>query len=424
MSAVSGVDVEGIDDTLVPVPPPGFEKTAPASGKAVTAILNSAAATPSPTRTTQARTTVLPSSEGAQLGQQERDRYKLVRVLGAGGMGEVSLARDQDIDRAVAVKYLHPGLADPGMLARFVEEIRTVGHLEHPNIVPIHDVGLDEQGRYFFVMKHLDGETLEQIIEKLRAHDPAYEARFPYERRADVIVGVLRALQFAHERGIIHRDIKPANIMVGKHGEVVLMDWGIAKSIGGKEVVAGTPAAPPPPGRLVETQLGSLVGTPLYMAPEQAAGKSETMDARSDLFSVSVVLHEFMSLEHYLGDPATLDDILQGIGNTLPGTLPISYKKYPMPPAGYVHAARKGLQKDPADRHASANEMIAFLNKNLDGVPEVHCPVTAVRSTVGRAGRLLDHRPTLALGLLTGFLALFGTSTVISVIALSQWLGR
>ena len=170
-------EVEGLEDTLIPsVASAGLAKTAVPLEK--TAVPASTTRAPPGARTTQARTTVLPSSTDSLPGQRERDRYRLVRVLGTGGMGEVSLAQDQDIERSVAVKYLHPNLADEGMVARFVEEIRTIGHLEHPNIVPIHDVGLDEQGRYFFVMKHLEGDTLEAIIEKLRAHDPAFEARF------------------------------------------------------------------------------------------------------------------------------------------------------------------------------------------------------------------------------------------------------
>ncbi len=162
MSAIAGAEVEGIEDTLVPGLPSGLAKTAPpASGKAATVVLSSARAIPSAAvQTTQARTTVLPSFEGNVPGQQERDRYRLVRVLGAGGMGEVSLAQDQDIDRSVGVNYLHPMLAVSGMLDRFVEVIRTVGILELPNIFPIHDVGIVYQGRFFFVMKHLDGETL------------------------------------------------------------------------------------------------------------------------------------------------------------------------------------------------------------------------------------------------------------------------
>ena len=126
--------------------------------------------------TSAARTTVLPHVDGdgtaVQLSLESRSRYEPTKLLGAGGMGEVVLVRDHDIERKVALKRLLPEMTDPAVLARFVDEIRTVGRLEHPNIVPIHDVGVDELGRYFFVMKYVEGETLEPIIEKLAAGRP------------------------------------------------------------------------------------------------------------------------------------------------------------------------------------------------------------------------------------------------------------
>jgi serine/threonine-protein kinase len=131
----------------------------------------------------------------SEVGLQERamDRYEVVKPLGEGGMGEVSLVQDHDIDRRVAVKFLHSDIADPGMVARFIEEIHTVGQLEHPNIVPIHDAGRDDDGRYFFVMKHIEGETLGTIIAKLREGDPAYLARYTFLERVEIFIGILNA---------------------------------------------------------------------------------------------------------------------------------------------------------------------------------------------------------------------------------------
>jgi eukaryotic-like serine/threonine-protein kinase len=142
-----------------------------------------------------------------------RERFEELSSLGRGGMGEVSLAVDHDIDRTVAVKRL-AGTTDPDTLARFVEEIRIVGRLEHPNIVPVHDVGVDAEGRYYFVMKHLQGESLETIIERLRVGDAAAHARFSFAARARIVHAVLNALAYAHQRGFVHRDIKPANVMM------------------------------------------------------------------------------------------------------------------------------------------------------------------------------------------------------------------
>ncbi|MCA9699754.1 MAG: serine/threonine protein kinase, partial [Myxococcales bacterium] len=241
--------------------------------------------------------TVLPEvrSQGDHIVLEPRAelRYRSEKLLGRGGMGEVKLAVDHDIGRTVAVKRL----LDEGnthAVARFIDEVRTVGSLEHPNIIPIHDVGVDEDGALFFVMKYVEGETLADIIAKLAAGDRNYLGEYTFERRLDVFAGLLRALQYAHNQGMVHRDIKPENIMIGRYGEVVVMDWGIAHQmrsedrnagVGGRQTI-GTGTL----GRASsETVDGSVVGTPQYMSPEQAAGEAATLDGRSDLYSAHVV---------------------------------------------------------------------------------------------------------------------------------------
>jgi serine/threonine-protein kinase len=161
-------------------------------------------------------TTVLPQVEGlgdtVQLKARSETRYQHLKRLGAGAMGEVNLALDNDIGRTVAVKQLITRTQNPAGVARFIEEIRTIGQLEHPNIVPIHDVGVDEQGQIFFVMKHIDGETLETVLSRLEERHPDYLERYTIDYRIEVFLGLLRALQCAHAKGVIHRDIKPAKI--------------------------------------------------------------------------------------------------------------------------------------------------------------------------------------------------------------------
>src|SRR5271165_4090995 len=165
---------------------------------------SSSDAAPSGTITAAPRSAVLPRT-GAGEPPPAGERYAKKRVLGAGGMGEVVLAEDRDIGRDVAVKYLTAPSNDAAALARFVDEIRVVGSLEHPNIVPIHDVGVDDANRYYFVMKHVEGETLEQIIEKLTAGDPQYLTRYTFTARVQIFIALLRALEFAHSRGYVHR---------------------------------------------------------------------------------------------------------------------------------------------------------------------------------------------------------------------------
>jgi len=153
--------------------------------------------------------TVLPKVDGhgeaVELTPRAETRYERVRHLGKGGMGEVTLVKDNDIGRTVAMKQLLTPSQNPACVARFVDEIRTIGQLEHPNIVPIHDVGVDENGQLFFVMKHIDGETLEVVLQKLAAGDPEYVARYTIDARIEIFLGLLRALQCAHQRGVIHR---------------------------------------------------------------------------------------------------------------------------------------------------------------------------------------------------------------------------
>ncbi len=355
----------------------------------------------------------------SEVGLMERaiDRYEVVKPLGEGGMGEVALVQDHDIDRQVAVKFLHSEMAEPSLVARFIEEIHTVGQLEHPNIVPIHDAGRDDAGRYFFVMKHIEGETLGTIIEKLRAGDPAYVARYTFLERVEIFIGILNALKFAESKGFIHRDLKPANVMVGRSGEVVLMDWGLSKSVTGDHPL---PAAKPADGaephhsgaRLVQTQAGSLMGTPHYMSPEQAAGRNDAVDARSDLYSACVLFHELMFLEHYLEGREELNDILAGVMTQPVNTAWTTYKRYPPAPPAYLHIIAKGMQKDPALRFQSAQELIMRLRSVQDGTAPIQCAATATRRVASEYSRLADRNPGAAILLTLGSAALVVTAVV------------
>jgi serine/threonine-protein kinase len=345
---------------------------------------------------TMRRSTVLPretlvDSQRA-LVVPDRTRYEQTRVLGEGGMGLVFGAHDNDIDRPVAVKRLRPQTRDAESLARFAEEIRMVGQLEHPNIVPIHDVGLDENGDYYFVMKYVEGESLEAIIAKLAAGDREYHKRFPFERRVEIGVGILEALHYAHGRGILHRDIKPANVMVGPAGEVMVMDWGIACKRDGPEAKTNT-----------------LCGTPLYMSPEQAASKP--VDERSDLYSFSVLLYELLGLTHYLAGKEQLDEVLAGVQKQDPASLAF------MKGAGQTSVpfdlhwfVKKGLQKDPSQRYQSANEALERLRARAEGKIPIQCPVTFIKRMTNEWLLFIDRHPVL--GITAASVGVLGTMTL------------
>jgi serine/threonine-protein kinase len=316
-------------------------------------------------------------------------------------MGEVSLETDNDIGRTVAVKRLTGDPQNTDGLLRFIAEVRTIGQLEHPNIIPIHDVGLDEHGRYYFVMKYVDGETLESIITKLAEGNPDYHARYPVEVRLEIFLGLLHALQYAHDQGVLHRDIKPANVMVGRYGEVVLMDWGIAKQVRGGTALPGAPHAPgqnqaEPQSRLFTTRNDQYIGTPAYMSPEQAKGKNDQIDERSDIYSAVVLLHELMALRHYLAEYQTFNGMIVAITS-----MPITYSRLlfaphpglPTPRAELLHLIVRGLAKKPEERFQSAMELIGELQRIIDGRCRVSCPATTAKRMLREAGRFVDKFP-------------------------------
>lgn len=368
------------------------------------------------------RSTVLPRVEWVgpepKVKPSERQRFEELGLLGEGGMGEVLLAQDHDIDREVALKRL-PEKADLGRVLRFVEEIRTIGRLEHPNIIPVHDVGVDSAGRYFFVMKRVHGETLEQIIAKLAAGDPATHARFTMEVRVQIFLLVLCAMAYAHGQGFIHRDLKPANIMIGPFGEVTVMDWGLARRVTGDSVKLDK-ALSSRDGTVLQTQLGAVLGTPLYMSPEQARGANDTLDFRSDIYSLCVVFHEFLHLQHYLHGRNDLQDVLKAVQTVSPTlhTATLKGTQYQVPAELDWFIAR-GLEKDPDKRWRSVAEMEEEMQRIIRGECRVQCQRTFLKRMLGEVRKGVDRHPVAVIIGTTTFVALFLAATVKSVLVLT-----
>jgi serine/threonine protein kinase len=365
---------------------------------------------PSSTLPPGSRVTVLPDvrSEGDRLVLVPRDqtRYEGDKLLGRGGMGEVKLARDHDIGRKVAVKRLLDD-DNPHAVARFIDEVRTVGSLEHPNIVPIHDVGVDEDGALFFVMKYVEGETLESIIEKLDAGDPAYHKRYGFEARLDLFVGLLRALQYAHSQGLVHRDVKPANIMVGGYGEVVLMDWGIAHRVR-DEARQGYLGVDPLAGlgdrASTETVDGSVVGTPQYMSPEQASGDVANLDGRSDLYSAAAVLYELLSLRPLVKAGQTAMQTVVAVQDRQPPSVTDSSYEHPHQTAVPIelrHFLVDALARNKDDRFLTAEEMLVTFEGVRSGDFAVSCPITFMKVGNTKMERFMDRHPMASMGMMT-----------------------
>ncbi len=227
-------------------------------------------------------------------------RFLDARELARGGMGVILEAVDPDLGRAIAIKVLPPDdRAGAEGVRRFLREARITGQLEHPNIVPIHELGRTPDGLAYFSMKLVRGRSMEDVLLGLRRVRSTEELLAARRKLLGDFLRVCEAVAYAHSRGVIHRDLKPANIMLGEFGEVLVMDWGIARVLRGgaadRADESGDRVAPEAGAALV-TLDGSIMGTPAYMPPEQAAGDVEAIDARSDVYSLGAVLYHVLTL--------------------------------------------------------------------------------------------------------------------------------
>jgi eukaryotic-like serine/threonine-protein kinase len=304
---------------------------------------------------------------GLDLASQEfARRYLPGRKLGEGSMGEVVVMRDMRILRDVAMKRLHHEhhALRPDLRDRFLREARVQGQLEHPSVVPVYEIGVDQQGREFFTMKRVRGRTLEQIFKGLHEGDPEFATQYGRRRLLTAISRVCLAVAFAHERGVVHRDLKPANIMLGDYGEVHLLDWGIAKVVGIDDpLIEGHVDLSK--DRVQRTEVGFVVGTPGYMAPEQARGETRTYGGRSDIYSLGAILFEAMTLER-LHDQVTVEQIL---GSTVHGVEARPSVRAPhlsLPPE-LDEIVGRATALAPELRYSSAREMNEAIERLLDG---------------------------------------------------------
>ncbi len=220
-------------------------------------------------------------------------RFRILRLHDEGGLGAVYLARDEELNREVALKQIKGRFgADPDSRQRFLAEAEITGNLEHPGVVPVYSLGDDELGRPYYAMRFIKGESLKRAIEHFHAAEAP--GRDPGERALELrrllgrFVGVCQAVAYAHSRGVIHRDLKPANVMLGRYGETLVVDWGLAKSVGRDEHAAAADPAeatvrPSSGSDGAMTVPGSPLGTPAYMSPEQAAGELDRVGPASDV---------------------------------------------------------------------------------------------------------------------------------------------
>ena len=274
------------------------------------------------------------------------DRYTLEERLGEGGMGTVYSAYDDALEREVAVKVAHTH-GDGALAERLRREAHVLARLEHPGIVPVHDVGLLRDGRLFYVMKRVHGHTLAESARDMP----------DTERRLGVFERICETVAFAHQQGVVHRDLKPENVMVGAFGEVLVLDWGVAKVL--SEADAGSAAAPAGATLQGGTQSGTVLGTPGFMAPEQAQGG--TVDARADVYALGAILYQLL-----------IDDPPDAQGATL-----AELQRRRSLPRRLRAICATALAPAPAARYASAGELAEEIARYRAGQP-----VRAYRETV------------------------------------------
>lgn len=272
-------------------------------------------------------------------------KYTFVKELARGGMGTVYLAEDKELTRLVAVKVLNTPEVSDDLRNRMVREAQIIARLEHPGIVPVHDVGVLPDGRVFYAMKFVRGSRLDE-----------YAAQNASQReRLRKFQAVCDAVAFAHAHGVIHRDLKPQNIMIGSFGEVLVLDWGVAKILRApvlSEADTLILQAPDQSGaapEIVDTSHGTVIGTRDYMSPEQARGEIDRLDDRSDIYSLGAVLHFLLTNR----SPA--------------GAKPRSVNPKVSKPAEAI--CLKAMARTSADRYQSASELSADIGRLLDAEP-------------------------------------------------------
>ena len=324
-------------------------------------------------------------------GKDATERYQLLGEIGRGGMGRILKARDSEISREVAVKVMlvSTAQASEGQIRRFWTEVQALGQLEHPSIIPIHDVGRLPSGELFYVMKKLGGRTLADILSALNAGDATTNREFTRARLLTSLQQVAYAVAFAHAHGVIHRDIKPANIMVGQYGEAILIDWGLAKILDGQP----TPITDEVwPLSASNTASGTITGTPQYMSPEATEGQPDLLTTRSDVYGLGAVLYEIL-----VGEPAYPDlGFVPTVMRVRQGGLVPPRERAPDRNISFAleELCVNAMARDPAERPL-AKELADELGRVLEGAKERERRSAEAKARV-RAGRqAMDRWRTL-----------------------------
>jgi eukaryotic-like serine/threonine-protein kinase len=327
-----------------------------------------------------------------------KTKYEYVSEIAQGGMGRIVAVRDRSLRRKVAMKLLITPNGKPmrQQVNRLLAEAQTTGQLEHPNIVPIHDVGVYQDNKYYFTMKLVKGKTLKDVFRTLDKKDEEVTEQYSLPRLLALFQQIANGLGFAHSRGVIHRDLKPDNIMIGEFGEVLIMDWGIAKLVQqrseadpadaqGKDLFADDFTEIDSQNK-ERTVVGTIAGTVGYMSPEQARGEIDKLDARTDIFSLGAMLYEMLA-----GSPPynqnTVKERLHAAAAEEPIDPPLARgrktnsKRVTTIPREVAAIAMKAIAPKATDRYQSAQEFFDDIQRYLEGHSVKACPDTVLQLT-------------------------------------------
>ena len=327
------------------------------------------------------------------LSSENEGRYQDMGLIGYGGMGEVRRIRDRDLNRVMAMKIIRPKLLKkPLAISRFVEEAQATAQLQHPGVVPVHEMGRLSDGRIYFTMQEIRGMTYGSVIHKL--HDcSTYQDwgvtpdGWTLRKIMEAFRQVCETIGFAHKRGVIHRDLKPENIMVGKYGEVLVVDWGLAKVISISSPPESTDEVNPlethrSSGDAFATMQGAIAGTPAYMPPEQARGEVSQIGPHSDVYALGAILYEILSgRPPYVGNAkGVINQILQGPPEPLTSTsnsaldtlgfesdLDDDFDQLDKIPPELAAVCERAMHRNPHQRYASAQELYDAIESWLSG---------------------------------------------------------
>ncbi len=349
--------------------------------------------------------------------QLETDHYEVLGELGKGAMGEVHIARDVVLRRKVALKSILPHMQQNSSLySRFLGEMQITAQLDHPSIVPVYGVENGPSGQLAYAMKLVQGIELDQLLSETRKKIESgapLDGPHSLESRLETFLKVCDAIAYAHERGVVHRDLKPANIMIGRFNEVYVMDWGIAKLVGqsGSPMDSTVEVFDSRGNDLrhtARTRVGSTIGTPMYMSPEQAAGKVDQLDGRSDQYALGLMLQEIVTLKQAVGG-TTLDEVLTNAKSArrLPAEPATPGADVPRELRAIIE---KATRLRPEDRYSTVAALADDVRRFLRNEAVLAQPDTSGQ----RLGRWISKHRMLAAALL-GLALLLGASATLGV---------